>query len=426
MGPRDTLRPYQLAARLWLLAAGLALLLPPAARRGLWLPLHLSLAGAVSAAISGAMQGFAATLTATPTPPPWAVRVQFGLVNGGALLVAAGVPLGWRLSVAVGGGAFVAGMVLLGGFVARAGSRALNRRHLAILRAYLLAVASIVVGGVLGSLLGSGLVEDPGAWLRLRRVHVVLNVLGFASGTIVATLVTLLPTVLRVRMPRWPRGTVVLVALGVGGLAAGLGVEWPLLAALGGLAFLAAAGSLAALVLAAVRTPRRWPAPVQAKHFVLAVAWFVAGSVGLAVAGARGGEGFDGYRQVFLLVFVGGWVLQTLLAAWLYLLPLGRPGHPDERRRQLAGVELGADLQVAAGNLGLVLLVVRSLRWAPAVVGALGAGLTLGAAALALLKAWAYPWIPRVVTPSRQAARTWGRPGGLGGAPGPWQDRGRG
>jgi hypothetical protein len=71
---------YQTAARVWLTAAALSLLLPPADRLVLWLPLHLALAGAISVAISGAMQTFALALTATPSPSRWVVwgAVRFG------------------------------------------------------------------------------------------------------------------------------------------------------------------------------------------------------------------------------------------------------------------------------------------------------------------------------------------------------------
>ena len=59
-----------------------------------------------------------------------------------------------------------------------------------------------------------------------------------------------------------------------------------------------------------------------------AFAWFVVGSVGLAVALFDGAAGADRYREVFLTAFVGGWLVQVLLGAWSYLLPMARPGHP--------------------------------------------------------------------------------------------------
>ncbi|MGZ8641765.1 MAG: hypothetical protein ACXWYF_09990, partial [Actinomycetota bacterium] len=69
---------YQTVARAWLTLAGLSLLLPPDRRAGIWLPLHLTLAGAVTTAISGAMQNFMLALTATPAPPAAATWTQLG------------------------------------------------------------------------------------------------------------------------------------------------------------------------------------------------------------------------------------------------------------------------------------------------------------------------------------------------------------
>jgi nitrite reductase (NO-forming) len=403
-----TNRLYQTAARLWLTAAGAALLLPPNARLGWWLPLHLAMAGAVATAISGAMQTFAGALTATPPPPAGLVLAQFALVNAGAAGVTAGMALGARWLVGAGGAGFVVAMGLLGWFVVRARRRALHLRHRLPVAGYLFACGSVVAGGTLGGLVGSGAV-GPGLRAGLALAHPALNVLGFAGGTILATLVTLLPTVLRVRMPRWHGGTTAaLYAAGVAGAAAGLGWGSRPIAAAGGAALAAAALGVAWLVRRVLATPRRWPVPLAAKHLVAGVGWFLGGTLALAWALARGPAGYAAFRPIFLLALVGGWVLQTLLGAWLYLLPMARPGHPDERRRQLAVLEVGGDVQVAAGNVGLVALVLRAGGWAPAWAGAVGGGLALGAAAVALGKAWLFAPLAEGVRPGERELGVWG------------------
>ncbi len=408
MRPRVTNRLYQTAARLWLTVAAGALLLPPGARLGWWLPLHLAMAGAVAAAISGAMQTFASALTATPPPAAGAVLAQFVLVNAGALGVTAGMALDARWLVAAGGAAFVAAMGLLGGFVARARRRALHLRHRLPVAGYLFACGSVLVGGTLGALVGSGAV-GPELRASLAAAHPLLNVLGFAGGTVLATLVTLLPTVLRVRMPRWHGGaTALLYATGVAAAAAGVALGWRPVAAAGGVVLAGAALGVAWLVRRVLATPRRWPAPVAAKHLVAGVGWFLGGTLALAWSLARGPAAYAAFRPVFLLALAGGWVVQTLLGAWLYLLPMGRPGHPDERRRQLAALEVGADVQVAGGNLGLALLVFRAGGWVPAWAGAAGAGLALGAAAVALAKAWLFAPLAEGVSPGERQLRVWG------------------
>ena len=92
MRPRSVTAFYQTAARAWLTAAVASLALPVSWRLGVWLPLHLALAGAISTAISGAMQNFMLAMTATPSPPERWVQAQFVLVTAGAGAIAIGVP----------------------------------------------------------------------------------------------------------------------------------------------------------------------------------------------------------------------------------------------------------------------------------------------------------------------------------------------
>lgn len=408
MAARTTVRTYHVAARLWLSAAVVSLLLPASTRLGIWLPLHLALAGAVSVAIAGAMQNFALTLTAAPQPPAWIVSVQFVGVNAGALLVAIGYPGGHPGLVAWGGGVFVAAACVLGGLVIRARRIGLNPRHQLALVLYLAAVAAVLVGGTFGALVGSGAVEGE-LWGRLRSAHLVVNLLGWASLTIAATLVTLLPTVLRVQMPRWHGATTgAALALGVSTVAAGLATSSTVLSTLGAAAYAAGALGLVWMVVKVLRTPRRWPVPVAAKHLLLALGWFVAGTTLLPFILAGGPSSFARFRDVYLAVFVGGWVLQTLLGAWQYLLPMARPGHPDDRRRQLAAIELGGTAQVLALNAGVLLLAIAGAGWGGGTMRAVGAGLALGGGCLGLVKAWAFGPLSRVRVLSQRRLSVWG------------------
>lgn len=407
--PRSVARLYNTAARVWLVAAGLALLLPPRARLGAWLPLHLAVAGAVSVAISGSMQAFVSALTATPSPPQLLVGFQLAAVNAGAALIAAGYPSGHPPLVAAGGAGFLVGVLLLGVVLLVARSRAVNVRHLLPLAIYGFAVAFGLAGGTLGAVIGSGAVRDPASWLALRHAHMVLNVLGWVSLTIAGTLVTLLPTVLRVRMPAWHGAAT--AALLVGGpalTAVGLALRSGAAAVLGGTITAGGAAGLVWMVGRVALRPRRWPAPVSARHLVLAVLWFAGGSVGLAAALVRGTASFEAFREVFLAAFVGGWMVQTLLGAWLYLLPTWTPAHPDQRRRSLGAIEAGGTVQLAALNAGLVLLALRGAGWVPGTAGSVGMGLTLGGGAIALLKAWTYSVLGRWPFLSARSPAAWG------------------
>ncbi|HSJ51965.1 MAG TPA: hypothetical protein VLA90_11905, partial [Actinomycetota bacterium] len=377
-------------------------------RLGLWLPLHLALAGAVSVAIAGAMQNFALTLTAAPAPAASVVAGQFLALNIGVLFLALGHPTersGW---VALGGAAFVAAALVLGWLVLRARRIGLNRRHPFPIAMYLAAVGSVVIGGTIGALLGADAIPARD-WVAARHAHLTLNVLGWATLTIAGTLVTLLPTVLRIRMPSWHgRATGAALVFGVAAMAIGLGMDLPAFAAAGGIAFALGALGVVWMAVLSVRTPRRWPVPVAAKHLLLALAWFVVGSATLPWVLADGAASFARHREVFLAVFVAGWVIQTLLGAWQYLLPMAHPGHPDDRRRQLAAIELGGSLQVVTFNAGVALLAFAGAGWVSGGAAAVGAGLALGGGGLALLKAWAFGPLGRVPALTRRQLDVWG------------------
>ncbi len=348
------------------------------------------------------------TLTATPMPPAWVVRLQFGLLTAGAALIAVGVPRDLDATVATGGAAFTGSMLLLGTMVQRAWARSLNKRHGLPLAAYGLAIASILVGAVLGAFLGSH-VLGASSYLTVKRIHMTINVLGFASLTVVGTLVTLLPTVLRVRMPAWPgRSIVASLAAGIAAQSVGWAIGWDVLLWIGGGLYVAGAVGVATMAVSVARTERRWSVPTAGFHMMAAVAWFVVGAAALAWVLPGGAASFDRFLDVFLLAFVGGWLVQVLLGAWAYLLPTMMPGDPQLRRRRLAVFELGGRSTVLVLNAGIALMVAH-------VAGALGSAawevglvLALGGAAVALAKAWLFPLLARLPVMSRRVRRVWG------------------
>ena len=382
--------------------------MPVSWRLGLWLPLHLALAGAISTAISGAMQNFMLALTSTPAPPERLVRAQFLLVTSGAGLIAVGMPTSTTWVTAVGGIAFIAAMAILGWMLRTAWRRALNRRHPMPIAAYACAISFVLLGAAIGAWLGAGAASG-GAYLQLKQAHMTANVLGWASLTVVGTLITLLPTVLRLRMPPWP-GRAVLALLVAGlilQLAGRIGPStW--LMALGGATYALGALGMVLLVASVLRAERNWAIPAAAFHMMSAIAWLLAGSIGLAVALLDGVAGFDRYRPVFLTAFVAGWLVQVLLGAWSYLLPMATPGHPAERRRSLAAFELFVPVQVALLNGGLVLVAARGAGWAGVGLGRVGAAAALLAGTIALVKAWMFPLIGRGPVLTGRAKAIWG------------------
>ncbi|MGZ5297882.1 MAG: hypothetical protein ACXWEZ_13305, partial [Actinomycetota bacterium] len=223
------------------------------------------------------------------------------------------------------------------------------------------------------------------------------------------TLVTLLPTTLRVRMPRW-RGQVAL-GLFVGGLLVqllGWGLDLTPMLAAGGIAYAAGSLSLAWLVISVLRVERHWKVPLAGLHMMAAVVWFVFGSTTLAWALVHGPGGFDAYRTTFLVAFVGGWLVQVLLGAWSYLLPNAKPAHPDVRRRWLSAFEMAAPVQLILLNAGLVLMAVRGAGWASHAVGDAGVLMAFTGATVALAKAWLFPILGLGPVDTDRARAVWG------------------
>lgn len=372
------------------------------------MPLHLALAGAIATAISGAMQNFMLALTASPDPPAWTTWTQLGLVVTGTGLIAIGMPSSTPWLIAVGGAAFVTAMAILAWMLRRSWRLSLNKRHALPMAAYGAAVLAALIGGTLGALMGSRAVVGA-AYLHLKWAHMTLNVLGFASLTVVGTLVTLLPTALRVRMPGW-RGRTALL-LFVGGLLLqllGWGLASTPVLAVGGIAYAAGALGLVWLVVSVLRIERKWKVPLAAMHMMAAVAWFVSGSIAFAWALVHGPGGFAAFRLNFLIAFVGGWLVQVLLGAWAYLLPMARPGHPGSRRRELSAFEMAAPVQLALLNVGLVLMAVTAAGWVGPGAGDLGLIFAFSGAGLALAKAWLFPMLSLGPVDTERARAVWG------------------
>jgi nitrite reductase (NO-forming) len=399
--------PYNVAAVGWLVAAALSLLLPPDVRLGTWLPLHLVLAGGVSVAISGNMQSFAAGLSAGPVSGrAWRV-IHFALVNAGALLVVLGMTTRTEPLVAVGGLLFTTAAAILGAFVIRAWLRGSNRRHLIAIVLYMAAIASVLAGAGIGALLGSGAVTDPETWLGLRSAHVALNVLGWVSLTIVGTMVTFLPTVIRVRMPSNPPVWAgVLLSAGLALLVLGLISSWSPGSVIGAMAYALGAMLVLGRTVRILLIRRRHRAPVAAWHLAAAVTWFAASTVGLAVGIAREKTFLRSQHDALMFGFVLGWALQALAGAWLYLLPSTHRGD-QPRRNLLAAVERGGVFGLIAWNAGLLALIIGSIAGNGILVFA-GTGTALFGGLFALARIVTFPRLARTEGTASLARRMWG------------------
>ena len=182
----------------WLLATVVAALLHPVIPAPRWLLIHLTLLGAVTHSIFVWSRYFTDTLLHTPTPSRSSQNNRLALLDLAVLAVVVGVMAAWWPVTLVGAvGVLVAvmwhGLSLLGSL-----RSALAARFGVVVRFYLGAALLFPVGIVIGAVLAR-VQADP--WHgRLLVAHATVNLLGWIGLTVVGTLVTLWPTMLRTRM----------------------------------------------------------------------------------------------------------------------------------------------------------------------------------------------------------------------------------
>ena len=344
-----------------------------------WLLVHLLLLGAVTNAIFVWSAHFADALLrrrATAGSRRWQAGRLVALNVGVVTVVAGIVSAQWNLtlvgSVIVGAAAAAHGIVL-----ALQSRAALASRFGATVRYYICASLALPIGAGLGAVLARQLVEP---WHgRLVIAHIALNLLGWIGLTVMGTLVTLWPTMLRTRIAegaeRVARQALPILVGSVVVTAAG---------ALAGLQLVAAVGAAAYLggVLWAVRplarvTRAKAPSAYATWSVMAAVLWLVGSLLGLVAVLVSSPTWAQVTDRLGLLItpLAAGFAAQVLLGALSYLVPVVLGGGPDTVRGTQAWLERGNALRAVLINVGLVVYVLP----VPSLVRVLVSMLVLGA-----------------------------------------------
>lgn len=366
-----------------------------------WLLVHMVTLGLVTTSIMIWGQHFAEALLKTrlgPETRPTQVR-RIWLLTAGVVVASVGIIGAWPVVVLIGALTISAAMLWYAWALAAQIRASIAPRYGATVRAYVMAACLLPVGAVLGTLLAF----SPGEpWQgRLLLAHQIVNVLGFVGLTVVGTLLTLWPTVLRTALPAvvvrrsgYGLPIMVLGVLGAGVSATlGIAVAGALFIAvyLGGLLWLCLG-----LVLAARLSASR-PHRIELPWFPIlsigaGVTWFVLSVAGLLVlwltvrAEPMGTSLLAQDVQALTVPFVVGFALQVLLGAMSYLMPTVMGGGPRAVRASLAVMSRAATFRVTVVNLALVLFVAAQL---PTVGGeVIIAGVTLGTGSLAAFGSW--------------------------------------
>lgn len=323
-----------------------------------WLLIHVFLLGAVSTAILIWSEHFTVALLRVRTPPQRGSLARLGVLNAATVAVLAGVSAGpWQ--VAAAGATLVAGVVLWHAAVlVRLTRQALPGRFGHVIGWYVSAAGALAAGGVLGGLLAAH-VWHGAAHERLHAAHAEVNVFGWVGLTVLGTLFTLWPTVLRTRMSdatrRASRVGLRLAAPGLAVAVAGLLADWRWVALIGLAAY--AAGGLAVLAPLADALRRKRPHTGASWMLGAAIVWFdVALIADLVVVATRPAAEVAVALEPLLPLVLVGFVAQVLLGSLLHLLPAVLGGGPARFKRNAALLERGWRVRLAALNLGVPLL----------------------------------------------------------------------
>ncbi|ALU39309.1 copper oxidase [Kocuria flava] len=367
-----------------------------------WLLVHLTTLGLVTNSVLVWSQHFTESLLRHRLPGTARSRqlARLGVLNAGIVLLVAGALTGWWWASPAGASAVGAAVAWHGAALLAQLRTALPSRFAVTVRYYAAAALLLPVGAVLGAVLAAGLPDRVHA--RVLLAHETVNVLGFVGLTVAGTLLTLWPTVLRTRM----REEAVRVATRALGALAG-GVVLTGTGALLGSEVLALAGlagyglGLGAVLVVMVRTARARP-PVDHAGLCLAAgtAWWAATVVALAVLLVRGG--FDAAALGRLTVpLVAGFLVQVLLGAMSYLLPVTMGGGPAVVRAAHRALGRGAAFRVVVVNLCVLLFALPPgtlPSWVRVSVSALGAAVLFAVVPLTVSAA-------RISVAGRRAAR---------------------
>jgi nitrite reductase (NO-forming) len=368
-GARRGFRPLRdVPAILWLLGTIAAAVFHSALPAPRWLMIHLLLLGAVSHSILVWTRHFSDALLHTPSgiAARRGQSARLALLNGGVLVVVIGVVSDVWLVTAVGASSVAAAALWHVVALVRQLRSALPARFAVTVRYYVAAAALLPLGALLGTLLARGV--DDRTHERMLVAHVALNVLGWLGLTVLGTLVTLWPTMLRTRIAPGSeqaaaRALPVLLtalALVVGASLTGILT----VAALGVALYLAGVAVLGVPFVQVVRTK---PASGFATQSVLAgLLWFTAilGALTISLASADSwAQAHDRLLGVTPALAVG-FAAQVLVGAMSYLMPVVLRAGPSAVRAASSELDRGGLLRLALVNGGLVL----SLLSAPGIV----------------------------------------------------------
>ena len=403
---RTTFGGLLIAASFLVLALAATLLGVLGGSATFWPALHLVLAGAAGTAIASVLPVFTAALARVAPAAPGLRGGAIVLVSSGALAVTIGWSAGFPSLAVVGGCAYLGGLGLTAAAAFLPLRATLGRPPRLVVAAYAAALAQVAIGVTLATSMVGGWGPVVGAWGALKPAHAWLNLFGFLSVVVAATLLHLAPTVAGGRIRTRSSATVALLGLAVGAplIAVGSAVGWDAIARIGAAIELVGAWALAVHALAVRRDRGRWTTDAGWHAFtglslLAAPAWFL---LATAIAAGRvlwlGASPAAWSVTVIAVPFALGWTAQVLIGSWTHIVPAIGPGDQAAHAAQRRRLGWAGTIRVLAWNIAVAVLTLGILaETTPLIaIGAVGVTACL-IAALALLAGS----IPRAAFPAR-------------------------
>ena len=368
----------------WMFALVGALLLHKFIPNSGWLLVHIVTLGLITNSILIWSQHFTEALMKIKIPDEHRgtqVRRIF-ILNAGILVLMVGM-IG-QLSVPGLYAATVVGALIVGTMVAwhalyllKQVRQALPSRFGVTIRFYITAALMLPLGAAFGAMIAYPNLKGT-LHSQFLLAHEVVNVLGFVGITVVGTLVTFWPTMLRTKMvDKALTHSLRALYLMCGGLAltlAGSMFGMRPLAAAGLVVYLLALLIVAWVMVRTLRTKR--PTEYPPMSVGMGFLWLIVGVATTAYMVATTPFAVMDIRAV-TPIFVVGFLLQVLLGAMSYLLPQLMGGGPAVVRASNKEFSRFAAGRVTAVNLALIIfmlpssMVGQSIKMAVTIVGAL-------------------------------------------------------
>jgi hypothetical protein len=331
-----------------------------------WPTLHLVLAGAAGTAVASVMPFFTAALSRVSPAGRWLRIGAIGAISCGALAVTIGVWTGHLDLAVIGGVTYLVGLGLTAAATFLPLRAALGRPPRLVVPAYAIALVEVTIGVTLAVSMVAGWMPVVGDWAALKPAHAWLNLFGFLSVVIAATLVHLGPTVAGSRIRERRTATIALTGLVAGAPLVALGSAggWDAIARCGAVVELVGASALLAHAVGVWRDRGRWTTDAGWHAFtsgslLAAPAWFL---VATGIAAGRVlwfGAAPAGWSVALVWVpFALGWAGQVLIGSWTHLVPAIGPGDQAAHAAQRSRLGWSGSGRVTAWNIAVAFLTV--------------------------------------------------------------------